>query len=206
MNGIGNPQVSWAVPVPIPVCTLTCDPAGFPDKTSHGSSKTVKYWVSGWLPVGLENLKPSSKHVSQEMPQCRLSEMFRNVVLGLCLSVNKQFQILIMRRGMTPPFSSKSQSQTFFRCLTTFYGSLTRSTLSRDINPIYNTHILPCNHYYQYMKVCTFQGGYNTWSSWAFWGWRLQEVKFRMLHVVDKQRPFPDLLLFVAAALDQPLV
>jgi len=134
VNGIGNPQVSWAVPVPIPVCTLTCDPVGFPDKTSHGSSKTVKYWVSGWLPVGLENLKPSSKHVSQEMPRCRLSEMFRNVVLGLRLSVNKQFQILIMKRGTTPPFSSKSQSQTFFRCLTTFYGSLTRSTLSCDIN------------------------------------------------------------------------
>jgi hypothetical protein len=34
--------------------------------------------------------------------------------------------------------------------------------------PIYNTHILPCNHYYQYMKVRTFQGGYNTCSSWAF--------------------------------------
>jgi len=77
--------------------------------------------------------------------------------------------------------------------------------------PTYNTHILPCNHYYQYMKVCTFQGGYNTWSSWAFlrvaaarskislvahacWSWQCR-------HVVDKQRPFPDLLLFVAAAL-----
>ena len=28
--------------------------------------------------------------------------------------------------------------------------------------PIYNTHILPCNHCYQYMEVCTFQGGYKT--------------------------------------------
>ena len=89
---------------------------------------------SGWLPVGLENLKPSSKHVSWEMPQCHLSETFRNVVLGLHLSVNKQFQILIRKRGTTPPFSSKPQSQTFFHCPTTFYGSLARSTLSRDIN------------------------------------------------------------------------
>ena len=42
---------------------------------------------NGWLPVGLKNLKPSSKHVSQEMPRCCLSEMFRNVVLGLRLSI-----------------------------------------------------------------------------------------------------------------------
>jgi hypothetical protein len=107
--------------------------------------------------VGLENLKPSSKHVSREMPRCHLSETFRNVVLGLRLSVNKQFQILIMKRATTPPFSSKSQSQTFFRCPTTFYGSLTVQHCHVISTPIYNTHILPCNHYYQYMKVRTFQ-------------------------------------------------
>jgi len=59
--------------------------------------------IIGWLPVSLENLKPSSKHISWEMLQCRLLETFRNVVLGLRPSVNKQFQILIRKRGTTTP-------------------------------------------------------------------------------------------------------
>ena len=43
---MGNPQVSHAAPIPIPIGTLTHDSTGLPIKTSHGTAKMVKNWLS----------------------------------------------------------------------------------------------------------------------------------------------------------------
>ena len=43
---MGNPRVSRAAPVSVPVGALARDPTGLPVKTSHGTAKMVKNWLS----------------------------------------------------------------------------------------------------------------------------------------------------------------
>ena len=88
-------------------------PLQFCQMLGKGRSNFLQFWEdgdNGWLPAAFEILDPSSKHLSREMPGCRLSEMFRDGDLELRLSVNKQLQILVWKGGPTPPSSSKSQS------------------------------------------------------------------------------------------------
>jgi len=42
--GMGNPWVRWCLPIPVPICTLTCNPWVFLHKTWPWTSKTDKNW------------------------------------------------------------------------------------------------------------------------------------------------------------------